>query len=92
MVQVSNCEVVSCPAKKKVLHSAMISSMLSCGWLPPCSGTHASNINPSSSISALPPFIPNSESHSDIIDPVQSDMVTVIILSLSMSKAGWTTL
>ncbi|BAT02811.1 Os07g0635150 [Oryza sativa Japonica Group] len=48
MVQVSRCEVVSCPPKKKVLHSAMISSMLNC-WLSSCSGAHVSNINPSKS-------------------------------------------
>jgi hypothetical protein len=49
MAQVSRCEVVSCPAKKKVLHSSMISPMLS-SWGPPSrSGLHASSISPSRS-------------------------------------------
>jgi hypothetical protein len=45
MTQVSRCEVVSCPAKKKVLHSSMISSMLR-SWSPPCSGAQASSMSP----------------------------------------------
>jgi len=52
MAQVRRCEVVSWPAKKKVLHSSMISSMLiaCCCPLPSSPAALASNMRPSRSL------------------------------------------
>ena len=61
-VHVSRSAVVSWPAKKNVLHSCMISSMLKliCCCLPPCSvGMQASSIKPSRSFPYRLPSDPN---------------------------------
>ena len=59
IVQVSKWDVVSCPAKKNVLHSSIISSMVraSSSCFSPCSVVkHASSIKPSRSSPYPLPF------------------------------------